>query len=276
MISRQSFSPLHPARVPLPSFRPAIASRSAPFVRAGSTLIIEAQPAEWEQIEPPNVLILPQRTVPVIPLIPSPTPNVAFIGSGNGNCGSGECNLLVHDANSGWWFLFASLSPCDRTDFGDCNCLSPQQYFQMLVDGTNPDTLQPFVLGCPKGADWWQPPGWTGCAWDWWTIVCSPITSINVEIQSSGGGGGGCPAGEVQRTDPAACPLGYQPSDTDGCCRADPPLPYGGAGPLIGRQLFSTDALPLIPTPLEIPIPTKSIAVTACQTCETADEEIEV
>jgi hypothetical protein len=88
-----------------------------------------------------------------------------------------------------------------------------------------------------------------------------------------------------------------------GCCPCDPPLPYGGSGPLVDGSENSTESYftsapaPLgLPTPalieddprariapdvtpigapLNIPLPTSSIAVTACNSCAGDGAEID-
>ena len=113
-----------------------------------------------------------------------------------------------------------------------------------------------------------------------------------------------CRDGSTPTAPPCRKGMCFEGSPVSGCCPCDPPLPYGGAGPLTesGTQ-FSTEsywsaaptplgmALPapveideaaaLTPTvpriiaPIMIPLPTAGIAVTACSSCANDDDEID-
>jgi hypothetical protein len=102
---------------------------------------------------------------------------------------------------------------------------------------------------------------------------------------------------------PAPCGPGQCLEGSIGCCPCDPPLPYGPAGPLVDGSDNSTESYwtgapaPLgVPTPelleddpgariapdvqpigapLAIPLPTASIAVTACNSCAGDSTEID-
>jgi hypothetical protein len=101
----------------------------------------------------------------------------------------------------------------------------------------------------------------------------------------------------------APCGPGQCYENGVGCCPCDPPLPYGGSGPLVEGSQNSTESYwtsapaPLgLPTPelleddplariapdvqpigapLAIPLPTSSIAVTACNSCAGDGDEID-
>jgi hypothetical protein len=138
------------------------------------------------------------------------------------------------------------------------------------TDTSNPDCASPLILNTPV----------------------SPPPTGNGVLCHDGSAPGLAPCG------PGQCLEG-----NIGCCPCDPPLPYGSAGPLIDGSQNSTESYwtaapaPLgLPTPelleddpgariapdvqpigapLGIPLPTSSIAVTACNSCAGDGDEID-
>jgi hypothetical protein len=109
-----------------------------------------------------------------------------------------------------------------------------------------------------------------------------------------------CRDGSTPVAPPCAKGLCFEGAPASGCCPCDPPLPYGGSGPLVAGSFHSTESYwsaaptplgmplpapiavdeaaaitPTVPTiiaPLMVPLPTSGIAVTACSSCANGDE----
>jgi hypothetical protein len=186
--------------------------------------VLEIQPAQWEQIaQPQNVLVLPSlQPLPKKPLVPINNFKPQAWEFVDPPCAGGSCDLLMHDATSGWWKWVAGTG-CDGVSGtpvsianGYPDPIPTVMYFAALVAGTDLLTDTPFTPAC----DW---PGWVespgACVWDGWTIVCDN-TLIVLDLQLG--------------TQTAAC-LPGQTLGQDGICRfPDPPRGTGGR-PLMPR-----------------------------------------
>jgi hypothetical protein len=262
--------------------------------------------------DPPNVLVLPDLRAPRGPLVAQPTEGQAqeipYQPTDGSLCvnvlpagvelNDGSLCCFAHDSVSGYWVQFsfgcdptctedlASQGFCDP--FGGCAegrlpCGSHPHFDENGVEdyyyltGADIDAL---LAQMPAE---YQLPAWANEAatpvWDAWTQACCGGPTINLNISTNSN----------PPPPPPSCPVGFHAPPclasecfgADGCCGpCDPPLPYNNAGSLIGGGTggglggINQDALQPVPTPLSMPLPTQSIAVTACQECLTGDDEI--
>lgn len=213
--------------------------------------VLEILPAQWVQVEnaPSNVLIIPQR-VPTNPLVPQAQKGAAKEYQTNTD-GCSCCVIIAHDAVSGWWIEIADR--CDPSGFPGSCCIEG-----VAPDGSHFDAQAGgFVLDLSTIAV--SLPEWSSgqpVRLDAWGVVCCPVDVLIVVNPENppppGPGGGGCPSDQY----PTPCKRGDFIDQLTGCC--DPPA---AAGELQARM---SRLLPLIPIPTRLPIPTNSIAVTAC------------
>lgn len=209
--------------------------------------VLEILPAQWVQVEnaPSNVLIIPQR-VPTNPLVPSAQSGAAREYQTNTD-GCSCCVIIAHDAVSGWWLEIADR--CDPSGFPGSCCIEG-----IAPDGSHFDAAAGgFVLDLSTVSA--SLPAWASeqpVRLDAWGVVCCPVDVLIVVNPENPpppppGGFPSCPNGQYA----APCKRGDFIDQLSGCC--DPPAS--------GERKIS---LPLIPIPTRLPIPTNSIAVTAC------------
>jgi hypothetical protein len=212
--------------------------------------VLEILPAQWVQIQnaPSNVLIIPQR-VPTNPLVPQAQNGAAKEYQTNTD-GCSCCVIIAHDAVSGWWLEIADR--CDPSGFPGSCCIEG-----VAPDGSHFDPVAGgFVLDLSTVSA--SLPAWASeqpVRFDAWGVVCCPVDVLIVVNPENPpppppGGFPSCPADQYA----APCKRGDFIDQLTGCC--DPPL-----GAVVSPPKRE---LPLIPIPTRLPIPTNSIAVTAC------------
>jgi hypothetical protein len=213
--------------------------------------VLEILPAQWVQVQnaPSNVLIIPQR-VPTNPLVPQAQNGAAKEYQTNTD-GCSCCVIIAHDAVSGWWIEIADR--CDPSGFPGSCCIEG-----VAPDGSHFDAaVGGFVLDLSTISA--SLPAWASeqpVRLDAWGVVCCPVDVlilVNPENPPPPPPGGfpSCPVDQYA----APCKRGDFIDQLTGCC--DPPTIAAGLGERQRR-------LPLIPIPTRLPIPTNSIAVTAC------------
>jgi hypothetical protein len=94
-------------------------------------------------------------------------------------------NALIHEANSGWWFNFAS-APGGGVLLPSGTIISARDYFEGLLAGYDLTTGGSVAIGCYlnlASLAYAIPPGWEGCNYDAWTYTCEvdPVV-INIQI----------------------------------------------------------------------------------------------
>lgn len=241
----------------------------------------------WDQVPnaPGNVLVIPSRQPPAGPTAPQTNEGTALIYESDlSQCADSSCCVVIaHDSVSGWWVEINDRCPApDDTNVpGEC-----------CVEGTPPDgssaqfdsagnflgwaldlsliDARPLIPAWAK-ADVEQP-----AILDAWGVVCCPGAVILVTTTTQPNppaGGQGCPPGEA--------------FSAQGCRPFDAPVPaflpdqfaisrVGGALRVpITKEQHPAHPMIAIPTPLRIPIPTDSIAPTACN-CGGEGEELDV
>ena len=210
-----------------------------------------------------NVLDIP----PAGPIVPQPAANTGIIFQPTDAC-NGPCEILLHDSVSGWFFD-------SGIGFNDCS-----------AGITAADVANIAQVSVPCGPAW---AGRGGLAWcpvfDYWITGCGLGTVVPLAF------------GPLVAPNPPACATGHPPPcaageglNAESCCvpPLDPPLPTRGLPAFLSlaagksrpadlgissgflAPAASDSRLPLLPTPLSIPIPTKGIAVTACN----CDEDV--
>lgn len=230
---------------------------------------IEVQPQDYA---PSNVLTIGQDSSgnvldipPKWPLAPQPQPDIAMGWFPVDAC-TGPCEILLHDSVSGWFFD-------SGIGFNDCS------------GGITPaDVANIASVQVPCGPAWAGVGGLPWCpVFDYWIVGCSFGFSVPLV------------PGSLPPKGPVACATGHPPPcavgeglNAQSCCvpPLDPPLPtLFKLGPprtivptasAVGKlAVDGTGNLPTVPrmlTPLSLPIPTKGIAVTACN-CDGEDDE---
>jgi hypothetical protein len=164
-------------------------------------------PDDWTEVTPPNVLVLPQAEPPSAPIVAIGPQDTAWLYSDTA-CGGGTCDILFHDANSGWWFLQAGVD-CDGIIDAEGNELDVETFAAGLADGIDLQTGEPFTPNCSL-------PQWAinalvqtnpayvqgECDFDYYTIACDDtLTVVSVEIETT------IPVQPVQPT-PEPCCIG--------------------------------------------------------------------
>jgi hypothetical protein len=237
------------------ALNPAALGQGASFSAADPpdpSNVLEILPAQWVQIEnaPSNVLIIPQR-VPTNPLVPKAQKGTAKEYETNTD-GCSCCVIIAHDAVSGWWIEIADR--CDPSGFPGSCCIEgvapDSSHFDAQAGGFVLD-LSTISVSLPEWSSG-QP-----VRLDAWGVVCCPVDVLVVVNPENPpppppGGFPSCPADQYA----APCKRGDFIDQLTGCC--DPP---------------PKRVLPLIPIPTRLPIPTNSIAVTACGCEQTVEVE---
>jgi hypothetical protein len=180
--------------------------------------VLEIQADDWQFAPAPapqNVLVLPQRIVPVTPLLPQPTEatartTVLDIPQGSGCLPTSAYRCIAHDAISGWW-----------VDVGDCNALEGTgpcgSDFVQQPDGSFRFSKDLSLVPCSVLPPWAQA---GECAFDAWGCVCIGEI-VALEIPTTGG-----------------CALVCSPPfhlDAKACRCIDPPVPFGVPIPHLSR-----------------------------------------
>jgi len=141
---------------------------------------------DWTRQHPDdrNILILPQLSEPTGPLVPLGPINRAWEYV-DGPCAGGTCDILLHDAESGWWFLQAGVA-CDGVIEPSGYVVDVETYADSLINGgIDLASGQPFTPQCNLPV-WARPIGWTECVWDAYTIACDD-SLIVVTVQLPAG-----------------------------------------------------------------------------------------
>jgi len=140
-------------------------------------------PDDWTEADPPNVLVLPQALPAVAPIVAIGPQNTAWLYS-DGACAGGTCDILFHDANTGWWFLQAGVS-CDGVIDAEGDDIDVETFAAGLADGINLETGSPFTPNCSLPA-WAKPANFTGeCNFDCYTIACDDsLIEVQIELGS--------------------------------------------------------------------------------------------
>lgn len=148
-------------------------------------------PDQWTEVYPPNVLVLPQAQPPAAPIVALGPKDTAWLYQ-EAACQGGTCDILFHDANSGWWFLQAGVS-CDGIIDVEGNDLDIETFAAGLADGIDLQTGQPFTPNCAL-------PSWAitallqtnpaylagECDFDYYTIACDDsLLVVSIQIETS-------------------------------------------------------------------------------------------
>jgi hypothetical protein len=235
---------------------------------------------QWVQVPPPappgsNVLEIPGGQLLEI----SATPTV-FYDYAKGNCPCGidtNCDCVMHDATTQTLYTVAACG------YGAGGCMSGRSCPGSGVGGGCPSPGGEFcfdVPNCAKEEDcqgkvdalrgqplsaiiplWWieayRPEllddYYVGARFtvqpDWWSMFCGNPERVVIPNPAPTPTPASCAAPAVDRAAGGACPSGYfvDPNNPACCTLLDPPLPYGGAGPILNAGSTSTDPMPLGP-----------------------------
>ena len=140
--------------------------------------VLEITQAEWAQVsQPSNVLVLPQKIPPTLPLQPMQPTATAKEYPSSGVCPDGvEASLIVHDALTGWWFEVFTIRATWPVIAYDGTVLdTPHDYFvRLMATDINPSTGDTQIIEKSLVLySWAQPVGWTGIfQLDFWSMIC--------------------------------------------------------------------------------------------------------
>lgn len=150
--------------------------------------VLEITQAEWAQVsQPSNVLVLPQKVAPSVPLHAQDIPLTAKEWPAEHTCDfSTIAEMLVHDATTGWWFETYTVTGTwpligfDGTVFNEPHDL----FLYIAKNDVDPLNGQPSIIERALVLyQWAQPQGWLGqFNFDVWTMVC-PDDALIVNLQ---------------------------------------------------------------------------------------------
>jgi hypothetical protein len=166
---------------------------------------------DWTRVDDGSILTIPSAATlangqPVTgPLVPLGPTLKAWLWS-EGECPGGTCDILFHDANTGWWFLQAGVA-CDGIIDAEGDTIDVATFAAGLADGINLQTGAPFAPNCALPG-WAKPADWSGeCDFDYYAIACDDSVIV-VTLVLDQTVTATCPAPNVNRT-AEGCPPGY-------------------------------------------------------------------